>query len=149
MTAQAQFALHHPNEALSSAIRAYELCVSNPAQTASAFTISALVLKCKRAKWEDRQKRRLHQRSELLRDLEEKLEQDAKREVEELHARRDAGEVGEVEMKEERDWIERGLREKVEELRSVFEIARPEEMETREVPEYLVDQISFEIMHDP
>lgn len=88
-------------------------------------------------------------RSELLRDLESKLDQDRKREIEEIEESRERGIVGDVQAKEEKEEVERKSRERVDELRLVFEVARPDELERREVPEYLVDQISFEIMHDP
>lgn len=40
-------------------------------------------------------------------------------------------------------------RRKVDELRNVFAMADPENHAAREVPDYLVDTITFEIMHDP
>jgi STIP1 family protein 1 len=49
--AQAQYELRHPNEALNSAITAYDICSRSPGQTSSAFSIAGFVLKCKRAKW--------------------------------------------------------------------------------------------------
>jgi len=108
-----------------------------------------LVLKCKKAKWDDRQKRRLHDRSELLRDLEAKLEKDMKAELDDILAQAEQGTIGQVEAAEERQSVEKAAREKIDELRTVFAIAHPDVLDRREVPDYLVDQISFEIMHDP
>ena len=44
--AQAQLALHHPNEALSSALTAYDVCLKT--NNASASNIAALILQAKK-----------------------------------------------------------------------------------------------------
>lgn len=168
-TAQAQLAINHPNEALSSAVRAYELCTSSPSQTSSAFTISALVVKCKRAKWDRREAERLRRRNALLAELEDKIEQDAKKELDDIEERASRGGMGKVEAQEERAAIEDTAKRKIGDLRNVFAMADPTNMTPRvrtrrtesvtclghsvlisfkEVPEYLVDTISFELMHD-
>ncbi|KAF1987395.1 U-box-domain-containing protein [Aulographum hederae CBS 113979] len=149
LLAQAQLELNHPNEALSSALTAYQTCVSTPAQTNNAFTIAGVVLKCKKAKWELRQKHRLHRRNELLREFEEKIELDTKKELDDIEVQASSGQMGKVEAEEERAYHKETAHKKVQELRSIFAIADPKGMEKREVPEYLVDAISFEIMHDP
>jgi len=147
--AQAQLELKHPNEALSSAMRAYELCVSNPGQTSSAFAISGFVLRCKKAKWELRERDRLRRRSILLRDLEEALDATKSRELNDIQLRLDHGELGQVGAAEETAQIEEDHTAQVKELRTIFANADPQNMAQREVPDYLVDDISFEIMHDP
>lgn len=45
--------------------------------------------------------------------------------------------------------IKKNFEHKITELRNVFAIADPTHMALREVPDYLIDTISFEIMHDP
>lgn len=147
--AQAQLELKHPNEALSSAMRAYELCVSNPGQTSSAFQISGFVLKCKRAKWELRERDRLRRRSGLLRELEEALDKGRERDLWDIQRRLKSTEIGEVGAREETDAVEEEYTMKVKELRTIFANADPNTMTKREVPDHLVDDISFEIMHDP
>ncbi|KAF2455079.1 hypothetical protein BDY21DRAFT_351112 [Lineolata rhizophorae] len=147
--AQAQLAINHPNEALSSALTAYDLCVHSVSQTSSASLISALVVKCKRRKWEARERERLRRQSSLLAELEDRLERGACDELAALEARRAAGEVGEVEAAEERDEVSKTARTKLDDLRSLFAIADPSKMTKREVPDYLIDNITFEIMHDP
>jgi STIP1 family protein 1 len=147
--AQAQLELHHPNEALSSAMRAYELCSNSPAQTSSAFHISAFVLKCKRAKWELRERERLRGRSHLLRELEEALDVSRDKELKDIEGKLITGEMGQVAASEEKEVVQKEHVAKVKELRTVFANADPKNMAKREVPDYLVDDISFEIMHDP
>ena len=147
--AQAQLELNHPNEALSSAMRAYEMCCNSPAQTSSAFHISAFVLKCKRAKWELRERERLRGRSHLLRELEEALDTSRDKELRDIESKLQTGEMGEVAASEEEEAIEKEHLAKIKELRTIFANADPNNMTKREVPDYLVDDISFEIMHDP
>ncbi|OCK82050.1 U-box-domain-containing protein [Lepidopterella palustris CBS 459.81] len=147
--AQAQMAINHPNEALSSALMAYDLCVKSTTQTNNAATISALVLKCKKAKWEVREKERIRRRGELLGELEEKLEESKKKDLFEIDKRLAGQEMGTVEAEEERKGVEETYNKKVEDLRTAFAISDPEHMAKREVPDYLIDAITFEIMHDP
>jgi STIP1 homology and U-box containing protein 1 len=147
--AQAQFELNHPNEALTSAITAYNLCARAQNATSNAFSIATYVLKCKKAKWDLRERDRLRRRSDLLAELETKLEQDRNNELSEVEERQRSGELGEIGAKEERDIINQNCQTKATELRHIFAVADPSNMSLREVPEYLIDTISFEIMHDP
>lgn len=153
IAAQAQLAISHPNEALSSAIRAYEICVSSlttsKPQSASASTISQLVLRCKKDKWDLREKKRLHRRSELLAELETGLEKTRDGELGEITSQVKTEQMGQVAAAEERSRIQEEFNRKLQELRSVFAIADPENLGSREIPDYLVDSISFELMHDP
>jgi STIP1 homology and U-box containing protein 1 len=151
--AQAQLAINHPNEALTSAIRAYEICVASLTTAkplgASASTISQLVLRCKKAKWDLREKKRLHRRNELLAELETALEKGRDADFADIDARVKTGEMGQIGAAEERSNQQQEFDRKLNELRSVFAIADPSEQTTREIPDYLVDSISFELMHDP
>ncbi|KAK7509339.1 uncharacterized protein IWZ02DRAFT_472558 [Phyllosticta citriasiana] len=128
--ARAQLALKHPNEALSSALVAYDLCINSRSPTRDAQTISALVLQCKKAKWEGRERERLRRKSPLLAELEDKIEAASNQELKSINERADKGDLGEVAAMEERE-------------------DRSEQHGKREVPDYLIDNISFEIMHDP
>ncbi|KAF2188586.1 U-box-domain-containing protein [Zopfia rhizophila CBS 207.26] len=147
--AQAQLAINHPNEALSSALMAYELCSRSSQQTSNAATISALVLKCKKAKWEIRERDRIRRRHALLADLEIKLEEEYKKDVFDIDERIQNGEIGQVEAQEEKAERKGEWERKVKDLRTAFALSDPENMKIREVPDYLVDGITFEIMHDP
>jgi STIP1 family protein 1 len=146
--AQAQLAINHPNEAHTSALMAYELCVNSPQQTRDAATISQLVLKAKKAKWDVRERERIRRRHDLLGELETKLEEDYKKQSFDIDERVSRGEMGKVEAEEERADIKATWQKKVEDLRTAFAISDPEHMEKREVPDWLVDGITFEIMVD-
>ncbi|KAF2763122.1 U-box-domain-containing protein [Pseudovirgaria hyperparasitica] len=147
--AQAQISINHPNEALSSALMAYEMCSRSKQQTNNAQTISALVLRCKKAKWEIRERDRLRRRSVVLGDLMQKLEIDKKRDLDELDERVAKGGVGKIEASEERADIEKNASNRMGDLQTAFAISNPKELAIREVPDWLIDPITFEIMHDP
>ncbi len=171
--AQAQLAIRHPNEALSSAMTAYEQCLADPKHASSASAISTLVLKCKKAKWEARERERLRKRSALLVELEERLESAMRQELVAVEWREAEGDIGKVEAEDERQAIQEEARKKIEELREIFVMADPDNAAVRvgaparlpvdlsplpqrsnivtsaqEVPDYLIDNITFEIMHD-
>jgi STIP1 family protein 1 len=84
-----------------------------------------------------------------LAQLETKIEQDRNNELSEVDSRLRNNEIGEIGAKEEKESIAEACSTKISELRSIFAIADPTHMEKREVPDYLIDSISFEIMHDP
>jgi STIP1 homology and U-box containing protein 1 len=128
---------------------AYELCTNTPAQTSSAFTIANLVLKCKRAKWDTRERQRLRQRSGLLAELLDKLDADRLQELHDIETQEAKEAMGRIEAEERRKEVEDAYGAKITELRNVFSIADPANLQKREVPEFLIDDISFEIMHDP
>ncbi|KAF2797327.1 U-box-domain-containing protein [Melanomma pulvis-pyrius CBS 109.77] len=147
--AQAQIAINHPNEALSSALMAYDLCTRSAQQTSNAATISALVLKCKKAKWDIRERDRIRRRADLLADLEASLEVTYKKDVSDIESRIEAGDVGKVEGAEEKGERRRDWEKRRDDLRTAFALSDPENLGKREVPDFLVDGITFEIMHDP
>jgi STIP1 family protein 1 len=128
---------------------AYELCTKSSQQTNNAATISALVLKCKKAKWDIRERERIRRRADLLSDLEGKLEEEYKRELYDVEERISKGEVGTVEGQEEKQERQMEWEKKVSDLRTAFALSDPDNLQKREVPDYLVDGITFEIMHDP
>jgi STIP1 family protein 1 len=107
------------------------------------------VLKCKQAKWNLRERDRLRRRSELLKDLETKLEADQQQELDEIQSRLRTGEIGDVGATEESAYVKEAWHAKIQDLRTAFAISDPTNLEKREVPEHLIDPISFEIMHDP
>ncbi|KAL6717273.1 hypothetical protein ACLMJK_005188 [Lecanora helva] len=141
--AQAQLALNHPNEALNSALTAYEKCLETADK--STTQVSGLVLQAKKQKWEAKEKERLRSRSELLRELEDGLLSVKKFELKGLKSQK----LDPYEEAEERADIELTSRKKIEELKNVFAVADPVNLQRREVPDYLIDAISFTVMHDP
>ena len=156
--------MHRPNVALSSATTAYDLCLNDPRAGASTEAISALVLKCKREKWNVREKERLRARNSLLGELEELLTTAKKAELMVIDERLEHQEIGRATASEEKAEAEATAKRKLDELRNTFAIADPNNVEKRvgdtqhiesriahfnqEVPDYLLDDITFEIMHD-
>jgi STIP1 family protein 1 len=127
--AQAQIALHHPNEAYHSAIKAYEICLKT--HDSSATNISTLILQAKKEKWEAKERDRIRRRSELLRDLEDALEEKAASQIQDVRSRMDHMELNATEGKEEIDEIQHSSRLKIEELRNMFAISDPENLKRR------------------
>lgn len=122
---------------------AYELCTTSAQQTSNAATISALVLKCKKAKWDIRERERIRRRGDLLSDLEAMLETEFKRDTDEIEARIENGEVSRVEGQEEKQERKIEFEKKRDDLRTAFAISDPEHQQKREVPDYLIDGITF------
>ena len=120
LLASAQLALHRPNEALASALTAYDLCLETG--SASTANVAGLVLMAKKGRWERGERERRRGRGELLKECEDWVREGEEREVQGLEGR---WEVGDREGEEEREAVfERGRRKR-EELRSVFALADP------------------------
>lgn len=143
--AQAQLALNHPNEALQSALTAYHECLRLGSSSTSA--VSSLVLQAKKDKWEVRERERLRRRSALLAELEDSLRTTAACELSRLDTH--SLPVSPSDLSDERTAIETLLATKLTDLAAVFAASDPLHMTRREVPEYLIDSISFSVMHDP
>ncbi|KAL9613815.1 MAG: hypothetical protein Q9167_001662 [Letrouitia subvulpina] len=138
LLAQAQLALRHPNEALQSALTAYEECLKT--NSPSTRAVCNLVLQAKKEKWEVRERERVRGRNELFREVETLLREHAQEEIEML---------GEAVDEEENEESQRKVERKVEELQSLFAIADQEGMKRRTVPDWIIDNISFAVMYDP
>ena len=125
LLAQAQLALNHPNEALSSALTAYEKCLETNDKSASA--VSGLVLQAKKQKWEAKERERIRNRSSMLRELEDMLTKNKREELRQLKLRK----LELIEEAEEKSDIELECRKKIEELRTIFAIADPKNLQRR------------------
>ena len=90
----------------------------------------------------------MRRKNPLLAELEDKIEASANQEQVIINDKASRGEMGAVEAVEERTALARATQQKIEDLRSIFAIADPNNMAKREVPDHLIDNISFEIMHD-
>lgn len=123
--AQAQLALNHPNEALSSALTAYQACIAQLSTSTTA--VSNIVLQAKKQKWEAKERERVRAKSELLREMEDGV---WKRRKEELQGLKLKMLEWSEEMEEKAD-IELAARRKVEEVRSVFAVSDPKNLARR------------------
>lgn len=132
---QAQLAIGDFDGALTNGLAAHKICATTNDKSLGAIT--NIVLRCKKDRWEDREKKRLRQERELEEDVLELLAGD-----------RDA--MLKTESDEtERKIIEEEANEKMKALRKVFENAREQDLKRREVPDWAIDDISFAIMVDP
>ena len=145
--AQAQISLHHPNEALSSAIRAYEICIQT--FDSSAGPVSQLILRAKKEKWEAKEKERIRRRSELLDELEKGLTRMGEYESSNIKLSLRNGEISKSEAEEREAEVVAMTRSKIEEVHSSFAISDPEHLAKREVPDWMIDNITFSVMYDP
>lgn len=136
---QAHLALHAYDDALRHALRAHALCVK--AADKSLGTITTHVLRCKKERWDDMEKRRTRETADLECEVLELLERERAQAVREAD---DAG-LDEGSRQEVRDEWER----KMARVRDVFEKARPKEERRRQVPDWAIDDISFCVMVDP
>ncbi|KAI7513888.1 U-box-domain-containing protein [Hortaea werneckii] len=155
--AQAQLALHHPHEALSSALTAYKQ-VRDPKPNAKVGprdleVFSVFVLKCKKAKFAVRDRERLRRQGDLRAELEALLEERRQREVGTVAGLLERGEIGQVEASERTQEAHETFTRQTTDLVTVFASADPTTVGThhqpREIPDHLVDMITFEPMHDP
>lgn len=107
------------------------------------------MLRCKKEKFRARDRERLRRQGELRAELEEMLEKQRQQDLdlvaEELHR----GKLGQVEASERSEEVRGNFEKKINSLRTVFEIAEPQNNTPREIPDHLVDMITFEPMHDP
>jgi STIP1 homology and U-box containing protein 1 len=78
-----------------------------------------------------RERDRLRRRSNLLREFEEKVEQDTKKEVADIEARLMASEIGKVAAEEDTQQLQDETKKKLEEIRTVFAIADPKNLAKR------------------
>lgn len=152
--AQAQLALNHPREALSSAQTAYQQ-VLHPAPTAKISpndlqTFSLFVLKCKKARFTARERDRLLRQGDLRAELEDGLSAALARDLAALSQLPEP--LGPVELRERTEDLHAQHALRLEGLKAVFAIAEApgsSNQHRREVPDYLIDMITFEPMHDP
>lgn len=151
--AQAQLALHHPHEALSSALTAYDqVLYAPPAVKISPRDLeafSAFVLKCKKAKFAARDRERLRRQGDLRAELEDSLEANKQRELDDVSRLLEKQALGPVEASERNQEILSTFDKKIGDLRNLFTTVDPTQHKPREIPDHLVDMITFEPMHDP
>jgi STIP1 family protein 1 len=132
---QAQLALGDHDAALASALSAHKICADTNDKSLPAVT--GMVLKAKKERWEEKERRRKREDGEL----EEEVLEGLKRGMEDAMAEVD-GEVARREVMEE--W-----EAKIQKMRDIFDRSRSEGDKRREVPDWAIDDISFGIMVDP
>ncbi|KAJ5105606.1 hypothetical protein NUU61_002953 [Penicillium alfredii] len=145
--AQALLGLQRPQEAYHVAHDAYEQSLE--AKNAQTENLSRTVLRAKQQLWAARETARLRDMNETLGSVEALIEADLQRALAELQAQLDRGEIGQVGCTEDQAVLRADAETKVGNLREAFRLASQGEIQERVVPDYLIDGITFEIMHDP
>ncbi|EEH35414.1 U-box domain-containing protein [Paracoccidioides lutzii Pb01] len=145
---QALLELQRPAEAHDIAYAAYKASLET--RNPNAEPLSRVILRAKQSIWAAKETARLRNQNETLKRLEDLLQADLDKELSELRARLAAGEIGQIGFKEdEKELLDDGQR-RLDVVRDVFASSMGEEsMKERVVPDYLIDSITFEIMHDP
>lgn len=136
---QAQLALRDADAALASGLAAHALCAASNDKSLPAVT--AAVLQAKKARWEQRERRRVREEQDLERIVLRLL--DAERAADLAAASGDDNDS-------ERQIVDEDARDREQRLRTVFERSRLLGGDaTREVPDWAIDDISFGFMVDP
>ncbi|KAF5722769.1 STIP1 likey U-box containing protein [Fusarium mundagurra] len=134
--AQAQIALRDYDAAVDNALRAHKLCADTGDRSLAAVT--ALVLRCKKERWDDLEKKRVRESQDLEREMLDLLTKDKEAMLAET------GDDGMV-----RQEIEEESDAKIQRMKEIFERARADGEKKREVPDWAIDDISFGFMVDP
>ncbi|KAK2805784.1 hypothetical protein FQN50_006060 [Emmonsiellopsis sp. PD_5] len=144
---QALLGLQRPTEAYDIAQTAYKasLETKNP----NSEPLSRIILRAKQSIWAAKETARLRNQNETLRRIEELMQSDMDRELKELRDRLESGEIGQIGYKEDEKELLDETQKRLDVVRDVFASALGVEMKERVVPDYLIDSITFEIMHDP
>lgn len=144
---QALLGQQQPQPAYDVAIEAYHdsLSVKSP-QTEN---LSKLVLRAKQQIWALKETRRLREMNDTLATVEGLIEAEMQRSLDDLRRQLDGGEIGEIGYVEDEKALRRDAEKNIQNTREAFQAASKGEIAERVVPDYLVDGISFEIMHDP
>jgi STIP1 homology and U-box containing protein 1 len=140
--AQAQIELKMEEEALKSALEAHRLCVEECMMvpmgkgSSNIGKITELVLRCKKERWEEKERERKRMRGDLLAEI-----------VAGFEAKKQGTINGSDGTNSGAQWDK-----KIEELQQTFEHAeehRGEEAKRRDVPDWCIDAITFSVMVDP
>ncbi|KAI5302153.1 hypothetical protein KEM56_000978 [Ascosphaera pollenicola] len=145
--AQALIGQNRAQEAYEVALPAYHQAIE--LKNSNAEPLSRVILEAKKGIWQVKETARLREENETLQGIEAMLENETTRQLAELQTSYDAGECGRIAFLEDQDALRRELKQKIETVRQVFADAKGGRLCERVVPDYLIDQITFEIMHDP
>lgn len=135
--------------AITSLKKAYELSLSEKAAF-SAEIVQAL-LNARKKKSEIEEHKRIYRESELLRYIKALINAERDKQLQKVAPRNTFSKwvnSHPPDIQEKIDQINKAHNERLSQLEQVF-IQSDENLRPREVPEYFLDKISFEVMHDP
>ncbi|KAL9113005.1 MAG: hypothetical protein Q9227_002870 [Pyrenula ochraceoflavens] len=144
--AQAQLAVNHPMDALNNAKIAYGMCIEQKGKDVEAM--SQFILRTKQEVWRRAETIRLRGADDTLKEIEELLEDRCGQELQAVQQRFENEEIGETGRDEEQEVIKKEAQERLNTVRQAFAQGK-EILQERVIPDYLIDGITFEIMHDP
>jgi STIP1 family protein 1 len=154
--AQAELSLRDYMGALEDALKAYNLASKSgdKAWEKSMSSIVVLILKIKKERWEAREEKRLAERNRVRDKIIRLLDEDAARQKADLEsARRGVNAHGSFMSESEDDssmrLIEEEAQATIQVVKDTWNAAAPEEERVREVPEWMICDITFQIFHDP
>lgn len=145
--AQALLQMRHVQEAHQEGLRAYCMCIDT--KDSSSEVVSQFVLRAKQAVWEVKEKERLRDLNSTLGSVEGLLEERLDADLKEAESRYLRKEIGEMGWGEEVAELRRDFETQRREVRSAFAHAEKPDTQERIVPDWMVDPITFEVMHDP
>ncbi|OTB00541.1 hypothetical protein M426DRAFT_75717 [Hypoxylon sp. CI-4A] len=132
---QCQLAIRDYDAALDSGLKSHSLYAES--NDKSLGPVTNQVLRCKKERWEEMEKQRAREGKELENDVISLMERERDELVESCR-----GDLEKRIVKEEWD-------RKIALLRLTFERSRAEAEKKREVPDWIIDDISFNVMQDP
>jgi len=144
---QALLKQRHPTEALDTAKYAYKICLE--LKDNSAELLSQFILRTKQSVWQGKETSRLREQNETLAAVEDLLEQQLEKDMADVEWRFSKEEIGATGRNEEKTDLEKEAESRRRIIRQVFEDSEKPETKERVVPDYLIDGITFEVMHDP
>ncbi|EPS44869.1 hypothetical protein H072_1139 [Dactylellina haptotyla CBS 200.50] len=147
MAAQALIQLSRPSEALGFAMTAYQLAIAQHSK--SATDVANVVLEAKKQRWKKLERNRIDKDNSTLKQMKELIKTESERKIVELRELQWDSSDKERDFESEIDVIREDARVQMDELENVFARADPQRYKPREVPDYLIDSISFSIMTDP
>ncbi|OGM43160.1 putative U-box domain protein [Aspergillus bombycis] len=145
--AQALLGLQRPQEAYEVAIDAYRASLA--AKNVQTENLSKAVLRAKQQIWAHKEAARLREMNATLASVEALIESDLNRTLAELQGKLDREEIGQIGFVEDQKALREDAENHTQNVRDAFRIASNGDIQERVVPDYLVDGITFEIMHDP
>ncbi|KAI1496973.1 U-box-domain-containing protein [Biscogniauxia marginata] len=132
---QCQVSIHDYDGALESALQAHRICAETNDKSLAAVTNQ--VLRCKKNRWDEMEKKRVREGQELEADVIAIMEREREDMVNSCTNNLDRAQVQE-------EWDR-----KIELMKTTFEKSRAAAEKRREVPDWAIDDISFGIMVDP
>ena len=143
--AQAYSSLHEYESAVDHSLTAHTLCVQTDDKNLSAAT--ALVLRCKKERWDATEKRRRREATDLETELLAMMQRErdeALRDMMQEHNDQDGDDNAGAEQEIAAEWTE-----KIAAMQAIFDKARAEDDRKRVIPDWAIDDITFNIMVDP